>query len=412
MTAVARMQSDACDIAEVIRLAALGWRLFPVKPQEKQPLITGWKAKATDDVRQMREWVRVHPDCNWGLACGPGSRVWVLDVDGEKGRASLAELEAQHGPLPATLASHTGREDGGEHRWFTWPADRDIRNSTGKLGDGLDIRAAGGYAIVPPSIHPTGRRYQWANPEVPIADAPPWLLEMLTTPAERPAPTPAAEIGILPEGRRNDGLHRFGGALRRRGASQQEIEAELLQSNARRCRPPLPDAEVRKIAASAARYPLGGPDPLEIAWQATQDVTYLSKYARVVALARQLQFDRLGQPIALPLVRLGGLMGCDWTQVRRWRKRAECDGLLRLVGRYVPHRKAALYVFDDGPTKADFAKMKPQCPTRTSVPLGSVSVLCPTKPLVGVFSRTLDPSGTLAEEGDKNKGDSYVEGWL
>ena len=274
-------------VDEVLRLVSHRWRLFPCVPHTKLPLLKGWPSSASSDPATIRRWAAEHPGCNWGVATGPASGVFVLDVDGGKGRGSLATLEALHGPLPGTLASYTGREDGGEHRWFNWPISLDIRNSTGKLGDGLDIRAAGGYAIVPPSIHPTGQPYEWADPNAPIADAPPWLLETITSQL-RPGHTPAAEIGILATGQRNDGLTRLGGALRRKGNTQAEIEAELLAANARRCRPPLNETEVCKIASSVARYEPGGPDPLEQAWQATLGKTYPSRYEHLIALARQL----------------------------------------------------------------------------------------------------------------------------
>jgi putative DNA primase/helicase len=175
--------------------------------------------------------------------------VFVLDVDGEKGRASLARLEAKYGQLSATRASRTGREDGGEQWWFAYPADCAIRNSTGKLGEGLDIRGEGGYAIVPPSVHETGRTYLWINPDAPIADAPGWL-KLLARSAE-----PVRDEGrIIPEGRRNTTLTSIAGRMRRAGASEDETRAELRIINERDCRPPLPDDQVCKIARSVARY--------------------------------------------------------------------------------------------------------------------------------------------------------------
>jgi hypothetical protein len=328
--------------AEVLSLAARGWRLFPCVPHTKTPLQKSWHTLASSDPVTISKWAVKHPGCNWAVACGPESGFWVLDVDGEKGRLSLALLEAQHGPLPATLTSHTGRGDGGEHRCFSWPVDRNIRNSAGKLGTGLDIRAAGGYVIVPPSIHSTGQAYQWADPNVPIAQAPLWLLEMVTTP-QRFVPTPAAEIGTLATGQRNDGLTRLGGALRRNGSTHAEIETELLAANARRCRPPLGEAEVFKIAASVARYEPGGPDPLETAWQTIQGEAYPSRYERFLALARQLQLDRPWMAIALPLQRIAALMGIHWTTVSLYRRAAVANGVLEPAGEYIPHRRAGLY---------------------------------------------------------------------
>jgi hypothetical protein len=153
----------------------------------------------------------------------------------------------------------------------------------------------------------------------------------------------ASEIGILLEGRRNDTLFRDGCYLRRKGWGQSAIEIELLAQNFRRCRPPLLGAEVRTIAASAASYPVGGPDPLETAWRAIQGETCPSNYERFLALARQLQLARPDQTIALPLQRIGALMGVHWSTVGLYRRRAVTAEVLQPSGQYIPHRRAGLY---------------------------------------------------------------------
>jgi bifunctional DNA primase/polymerase-like protein/primase-like protein len=152
-----------------------------------------------------------------------------------------------------------------------------------------------------------------------------------------------SDIGVLPEGRRNDGLTRLAGALRRKGASLEEIEQELFKHNERRCQPPLSGIEVSRIAVSVARYPTGGPDPLEDAWQVIEAQPCDSKFARFVALARQLQTARPGQPVALPVDRIGKLMGVHWTTVGLYRKQAVRDGVLEITGKYVAHRRACTY---------------------------------------------------------------------
>jgi len=42
---------------------------------------------------------------------------------------------------------------------------------------GIDLRADGGYIVVPPSVHASGNHYSWLDPDVPIAPAPAWLKE-------------------------------------------------------------------------------------------------------------------------------------------------------------------------------------------------------------------------------------------
>ena len=161
------------------------------------------------------------------------------------------------------------------------------------------------------------------------APAPCWLLETITS-AARPA-VKAEEIGILPTGTRNDGLARLAGAMRRKGATLPEIETALLEHNVRRCRPPLLDYEVRKIAASVARYAPGGLDPLQVAWQASEG-EYGSNYERFLGLAHRLQLARPGHAVALPLQRIASLMGVHWNTISRYRSAAVNAGVLEPSG--------------------------------------------------------------------------------
>jgi putative DNA primase/helicase len=187
----------------------------------------------------------------------------VLDIDPRHGGdASLTSLIEQYGALPETLEARTG--GGGHHIIFEYPRGSNIRNSAGRLGDGIDVRAEGGYIVVAPSLHASGRRYEWLNSLTKPAQPPEWLLERLTeerqasqgasTQKTQPRAAVGASIGaVISEGERNNGLFKIGAALRGQGQNYTEIEAELRDINARRCSPPLPDDEVQKIAGSCAK---------------------------------------------------------------------------------------------------------------------------------------------------------------
>jgi putative DNA primase/helicase len=126
----------------------------------KHPRISGGCKAASNDPEVVHHWWSTWPDANIGIATGREAGIFVLDVDEKSGGpASLAELEARHGPLPATLRSTTG--GGGFHLYFRYPADGRIPNSTSRVGPGLDVRGDGGYVVAPPSLHKSGRRYQW-----------------------------------------------------------------------------------------------------------------------------------------------------------------------------------------------------------------------------------------------------------
>jgi hypothetical protein len=106
--------------------------------------------------------------------------VWVLDVDGNAGATSLAELEAKYGPLPETLISIASS---GCHLWFRYTCP--IPSSADRVGHGLDVRADGGYVLAPPSVHPAGPVYRWMNNRPP-AIAPEWLIHLTRKPPPGP----------------------------------------------------------------------------------------------------------------------------------------------------------------------------------------------------------------------------------
>jgi len=211
--------------------ASKGWRVFPCGINKK-PLLQDWPNKASSDPAQIRTWWAEHPEASIGLACGPDSGVWVLDVDSPNtlkpnrpdGFKSILQLEEQHGPLPRTLSQSTG--GGGAQIFWRWNR-RDIHNSAGKIAPGIDVRGSGGYAILPPSGHPSGGVYRWENNLEPV-EAPAWLLDLVCSKEKAteqpPAPpvhtgegTPygrkalAEELSTLSravEGERNDVLNR------------------------------------------------------------------------------------------------------------------------------------------------------------------------------------------------------------
>ena len=115
---------------------------------------------ATCDLGQLKIWHNQHPGCAWGMATT--ATVGVLDIDlKDDGPATLATLEAIHGPLPSTVRAKTG--GGGSHLYFRFPLG--TGSSTGRVGVGCDVRAEGGYVIVPPSRidcpEHEGRAYAW-----------------------------------------------------------------------------------------------------------------------------------------------------------------------------------------------------------------------------------------------------------
>ena len=165
-----------------------GWPVFPCRANKRPISAHGFKDATTDEA-QIREWWTAEPTAAIGY---PTGSLVVVDVDGPVGVASMNALRKRHG-WPTTLTSMSGRP--GLHYWFRCPEGEKVANCSGLrggrgLGKGIDVRGHGGYVLLPPSPHPTGRRYQWTT-RVEPATLPPWMLAKLRKPSPRPLAPPA-----------------------------------------------------------------------------------------------------------------------------------------------------------------------------------------------------------------------------
>lgn len=262
-------QEDAQDTeTSVMGRAALSyaaryrWAVFPLAVWGKRPIIPKTEGgtgvhDATTDPTQVRQWWQQWPNANVGIACGASGLV-VLDLDADKGGLETwASLKTQYGIEDDTIISLTG--GGGQHLFFVSPNGAKIRNSVGKLGPGIDVRADGGYIVAPPSMHSNGRAYCWevgGHPEEMEPALLPSTLVALLTGSGNGKPRQAEPLpSRLKVGVRNNTLASLAGSMRWGGASGSAILAALEVTNNERCDPPLPHRDLERIAQSIARYP-------------------------------------------------------------------------------------------------------------------------------------------------------------
>lgn len=270
-------------VDHALRLAGMGFHVFPTRPDaSKRPLHTGWQDKATTDPVVVRALFGAG-HCNIGVFTGhPERPLLVVDEDnkGEKrGAETVLAWELQGKILPPTFTQTT--PTGGRHYFYRVPCA--VKQSAGKLGDGIDVRSAGGYVIGSGSTI-DGRAYT-DNGE-PIADAPQWLIDLCAPAGVRSADTkptaPAADVPAeraesralaylksdeAPKGEagsRNETAYRVATRLRDFGVTEAACIGMLAEHW--QCSPPLEHDELVKVTRSAytyARDAVGNADPAQ-----------------------------------------------------------------------------------------------------------------------------------------------------
>jgi hypothetical protein len=213
--------APATMVDHALLFSGQGFYIFPADPVKKKGLRAGeytaekkrWGAtKDPDTIRQY--WTELG-EAAIGVSTGKDNRIFVVEVDtlvgghAADGAVALAALEAKHGPLPATRESES--PTGSVHRWWRYPDGLEIKNSANEIGSGIDVRGEGGMVIAPPSwvpdrpasdkkpARPAGA-YKWRN-DLPIADAPQWLLDLVVASKEKPKraePTERTVVNVPP----------------------------------------------------------------------------------------------------------------------------------------------------------------------------------------------------------------------
>lgn len=198
-------------------LARRGWPVFPCSPRSKAPLLPRESAPgakdgglhlASRDEAQIGQWWRRWPKAMIGVPTGAASGTCVIDLDPRTVAADLM-LEALRRWCPWERDPAISRtQSGGLHLVFAMPPEK-LGNRAGlfgRIGDApeeirahVDVRADGGYIIVPPSVMESGTFYEWLNLPDELPPLPPKLADAIAkrlddrerrqdhAPADRPA---------------------------------------------------------------------------------------------------------------------------------------------------------------------------------------------------------------------------------
>lgn len=237
-----------------------GLSVIPLRPHDKRPACP-WKTYqqrlASDE--ELEGWFS-DDEANIGIVCGAISGgLVVADFDNALNLRSfldvLPELEE------ATVRVSTAR--GGHIYLITTETIRTFQVEE----FGLDIKGEGSYVLAPPSIHPSGKPYEFANEATEImgvAGFLAWLQHSLAvlgfdwTPSDRSdngqraGLDVAAALSGLKQGNRNETFARLVGKLHRGGMTPESIIV-LLEPHASRVDFPLTELE-EEVLGICSRY--------------------------------------------------------------------------------------------------------------------------------------------------------------
>ena len=131
-----------------LRLREQGISVIPVG-RDKKPLFS-WK-EYTERIatkKEIRKWWEKYPDANLAIVTGKISDITVVDIED----GGLIDY------LPETLTVKTG--GGGYHFYYRY-TDK-FKNAV-RIKELTDIRNDSGYCIAPPSIHKSGKKYEYSS---------------------------------------------------------------------------------------------------------------------------------------------------------------------------------------------------------------------------------------------------------
>ena len=264
------------------KLARLGFRIFPLRPNSKiPPAGLHWKeAASSDPEKAFKLWSNGHADCNIGIRTGQGLVVLDFDVRERTGLVDLATMEALH-DLPRSYRVRT--PSGGIHVYLSVGPEETYANAVGTVSGfpGMDVRADGGYVAGPYSVTPEGV-YEPLGGE--IEPAPASVLALLRQRTERSvdAGKPVVELDQpdaiaravkylqqeAPTSTEGDGgddtAYRVACRVLDFGLSQGAALDAMHEHWNDRCSPPWSDRELRTKVRNAAAYrhePIGSASP-------------------------------------------------------------------------------------------------------------------------------------------------------
>lgn len=165
----------------------LGLVTVPLRPREKRPLRRGWLDG------EPQQWVGAPADANLGVLTGRVSGgLVVLDFDTTEGPFEVLGFRPRE-LATRTLVVKTSRG------WHVYTRSPDTATTSPRAG--LDVRGDGALVAAPPSVHPSGAKYEIVGPSREIAELASFTTPEMLAPVAPPGAleVPGVDMGLVEE---------------------------------------------------------------------------------------------------------------------------------------------------------------------------------------------------------------------
>jgi len=245
---------------------------IPVASRDKKPLIK-WDRYQDEPPKPSTicGWFKKFRNANVGLICGPVGRGFtVLDIDDADTYLKLEAVEKWNERTPVVK---TG--GGGYHVWLI---SNKLCHSFSIPSPKIEVKGYGSQVVAPPSIHESGQRYEFVNPDisrimsvddaedyayglaekmgVKYADEGTYVAALQAISAQAhsdPYPIQQMLQGVKAGQRNITAFLLASYFISHRGLEPDDCERRLIEWNNRN-EPPLPKSEIKSVVKSVARH--------------------------------------------------------------------------------------------------------------------------------------------------------------
>lgn len=194
--------NDACKLLA----GEQGLKIFPCQSNKIPYKDFKWKEEASSDQGKLNGWAQAFDPVYAGIPTGQDNNLLVIDIDVKDGKDGTAQFKnwLNGRELPKTVTARS--PSGGWHLYFKYPKGTSLTVGQNKPVSCVDYRGEGGYIVAYNTLPGQG----WG--EIELAEAPDYLIEALSSPAND---KPAVKLGELYDDRgyRIDGRDEYAAKL-------------------------------------------------------------------------------------------------------------------------------------------------------------------------------------------------------